>query len=258
MGVALASDAVDGAPGRADRAGPAEVALRAARRASSCGARCDERGGGARFRRRPRASPARARLDLSPAGDLDEAAANLFAYLRALDATGAPDHRRRADPRTRSRRGDQRPPAPRRRAARRRAVDAGLARPIVAAAAETLRFFAYSTCALACARRMSAPSRNRRTDALDMNSALDWDEFRLVKAIADARSLVGAARGARSEPLDDLPSPRRHRERDRRAPVRAFARRLSADRGGRGNDRAGDRRWPIRSSSSSAASPDAT
>ncbi|MGD0639209.1 MAG: L-threonylcarbamoyladenylate synthase [Roseiarcus sp.] len=34
-------------------------------------------------------SPARARLDLSPAGDLDEAAANLFAYLRALDATGA-------------------------------------------------------------------------------------------------------------------------------------------------------------------------
>ena len=31
---------------------------------------------------------ARVRLDLSPAGDLDEAAANLFAYLRALDATG--------------------------------------------------------------------------------------------------------------------------------------------------------------------------
>jgi DNA-binding transcriptional LysR family regulator len=30
-------------------------------------------------------------------------------------------------------------------------------------------------------------------DALDMNSALDWDEFRLVKAIADTRSLVGAA-----------------------------------------------------------------
>ncbi|MGO4870726.1 MAG: L-threonylcarbamoyladenylate synthase [Roseiarcus sp.] len=35
-------------------------------------------------------SPAKARLDLSPGGDLDEAAANLFAYLRALDATGAP------------------------------------------------------------------------------------------------------------------------------------------------------------------------
>jgi L-threonylcarbamoyladenylate synthase len=29
-------------------------------------------------------------LDLSPAGDLKEAAANLFAYLRALDASGAP------------------------------------------------------------------------------------------------------------------------------------------------------------------------
>lgn len=35
------------------------------------------------------AGPARARLDLSPTGDLDEAAANLFAHLRALDATGA-------------------------------------------------------------------------------------------------------------------------------------------------------------------------
>ena len=30
------------------------------------------------------------RLDLSPAGDLKEAAANLFAHLRALDSTGAP------------------------------------------------------------------------------------------------------------------------------------------------------------------------
>jgi L-threonylcarbamoyladenylate synthase len=34
-------------------------------------------------------SRAPARLDLSPAGDLDEAAAHLFAHLRALDATGA-------------------------------------------------------------------------------------------------------------------------------------------------------------------------
>ncbi len=32
----------------------------------------------------------RPRLDLSPAGDLKEAAAHLFAHLRALDATGAP------------------------------------------------------------------------------------------------------------------------------------------------------------------------
>jgi len=30
-----------------------------------------------------------ARLDLSPGGDLRQAAANLFAHLRALDATGA-------------------------------------------------------------------------------------------------------------------------------------------------------------------------
>lgn len=35
-----------------------------------------------------RASDAGARLDLSPAGDLVEAAANLFAHLRALDNTG--------------------------------------------------------------------------------------------------------------------------------------------------------------------------
>jgi L-threonylcarbamoyladenylate synthase len=35
-------------------------------------------------------SGAPARLDLSPHGDLDEAAANLFAYLRALDDGGAP------------------------------------------------------------------------------------------------------------------------------------------------------------------------
>lgn len=35
-------------------------------------------------------SAAGIRLDLSPTGDLDEAAANLFAYLRALDAAGAP------------------------------------------------------------------------------------------------------------------------------------------------------------------------
>ena len=34
-------------------------------------------------------SGATARLDLSPAGDLDEAAAHLFAYLRALDDSGA-------------------------------------------------------------------------------------------------------------------------------------------------------------------------
>ncbi len=35
------------------------------------------------------AAPARVRLDLSPTGDLVEAAAHLFAFLRALDASGA-------------------------------------------------------------------------------------------------------------------------------------------------------------------------
>ena len=43
-----------------------------------------------------------AELNLSPTGDLAEAAANLFAHLRAADAlaarAGAPPHRRRADP----------------------------------------------------------------------------------------------------------------------------------------------------------------
>lgn len=34
-------------------------------------------------------APSRARLDLSPSGDLFEAATNLFAHLRALDASGA-------------------------------------------------------------------------------------------------------------------------------------------------------------------------
>jgi L-threonylcarbamoyladenylate synthase len=36
-----------------------------------------------------RLSGGSARLDLSPSGDLREAAANLFAYLRQLDASGA-------------------------------------------------------------------------------------------------------------------------------------------------------------------------
>jgi len=40
-------------------------------------------------RRLPGADTARAALDLSPAGNLVEAAANLFAHLRALDRTGA-------------------------------------------------------------------------------------------------------------------------------------------------------------------------
>ena len=74
-----------------------------------------------------------------------------------------------------------------------------------------------------------------------MNSALDWDEFRLVKAIADARSLVGAAEALGLNHSTVFRRLARDRNRDRRAAVRAFARRLPADAGGRGNDRAGDR-----------------
>ena len=72
-------------------------------------------------------SGAGVRRDLSPSGDLVEAAANLFSYLRALDEAGARAHRGRADPRARPRRGDQRPAAPRRRAERK--VTAGRPRP---------------------------------------------------------------------------------------------------------------------------------
>ena len=53
-----------------------------------------------------------ARLDLSPSGDLVEAAAHLFSYLRTLDAAGLPTHRGRADPCPWAWGGDQRSAAP--------------------------------------------------------------------------------------------------------------------------------------------------
>ena len=56
-------------------------------------------------------------LDLSPDGDLRQAAANLFAHLRALDATGAEVIFVAPIPETRPGRGHQRPAASRRRAA---------------------------------------------------------------------------------------------------------------------------------------------
>src|ERR1700733_15295095 len=40
-----------------------------------------------------------------------------------------------------------------------------------------------------------ATSAHSHKTRATMNSPLSWDEFRLVKAIADARSLVGAAEG---------------------------------------------------------------
>ena len=74
----------------AERARAADIALRAAR--AIFGSRRDAgraRGSRARFAGLLGAPTWQARLDLSPSGDLMEAAANLFAHLRALDAFGA-------------------------------------------------------------------------------------------------------------------------------------------------------------------------
>ena len=56
-------------------------------------------------------------LDLSPGGDLAEAAANLYRHLRRLDAAAPPPHRRGTGAGARAGGRDQRSPAPRRRAA---------------------------------------------------------------------------------------------------------------------------------------------
>ena len=91
-----------------------------------------------------------------------------------------------------------------------------------------------------------------------MNSALDWDEFRLVKAIADARSLVGAAEALG---LNHSTIFRRLGAIETAIGARLFER----SRAGYQPTAAGeemialaDRDGRIRSSSSSAASPDAT
>ena len=66
----------------------------------------------------PGAETAVAVLNLSPRGDLVEAAANLFGAICATSmAAGAQRDRGDADPARRTRRGDQRPVAPRRGAA---------------------------------------------------------------------------------------------------------------------------------------------
>ena len=62
----------------------------------------------------PGAEAATAVMNLSPRGDLAEAAANLFGYLRALDTSGRARHRGHAGAASRARRSDQRPAAPRR------------------------------------------------------------------------------------------------------------------------------------------------
>ena len=61
-----------------------------------------------RRRARHRRMPIAVR-NLSPSGDLVEAAANLFAYLSRARPLRRIRHRRRADPASRPRRGDQRP-----------------------------------------------------------------------------------------------------------------------------------------------------
>ena len=138
-----------------------------------------ERRGRARFCRRARGrSGAVARLDLSPSGDLVEAASNLFAYLRALDESGA-----RTMPRlpfltaasalrsTTGSGGRHRPRRPEGRG------------PANSFLKERLRN---------CEREQGA-SDGLQPTATAMNAELSWDEFRLVKAISNSRSLAGAA-----------------------------------------------------------------
>ncbi|HEY1941515.1 MAG TPA: L-threonylcarbamoyladenylate synthase [Roseiarcus sp.] len=89
LGLALEQDSSQGADHAPLAPGllTSHYAPRAAVRLQAMGAAADEAAldfGGALAE-----SPARLRLDLSPSGDLAEAAANLFAHLRALDATGA-------------------------------------------------------------------------------------------------------------------------------------------------------------------------
>ncbi len=86
LGLALASEAVAAAP-IAPGLLKSHYAPRATLRLAASEATSEE--AALDFGRALAASPARARLDLSPAGDLDAAAANLFADLRALDVTGA-------------------------------------------------------------------------------------------------------------------------------------------------------------------------
>ena len=62
----------------------------------------------------PGVEGAAAVMNLSARSNVDEAAANLFGYLRALDLTRRARHRGDADPASRARRSHQRPAAPRR------------------------------------------------------------------------------------------------------------------------------------------------
>ena len=105
-------------------------------------------------------------------------------YLRALDAAGRGADRGRADSRPWARGGDQRPAPAGGRAAQQ---DDGRA-------AERMRIVLLRCGVLAnTRRRLQTCGLVGGICAAGMNPDLSWDEFRLVKAIADARSLVGAA-----------------------------------------------------------------
>ena len=139
LGSALPSESMMEA-GRADRARTADVALRAARHASPRGERSDERGSGARFSAASflRSSPRRGSISRLPAISTRRRPTCLR-YLRALDATGAPQ-----SPSRRFLSAVWAPQsttvfaAPRRRA--RPALDAERTRPIAAASRKPLSF----------------------------------------------------------------------------------------------------------------------
>ena len=131
---------------------------------------------------RSRAARPSARLDLSPSGDLVEAASHLFSYLRALDAAGAariavapiPAHGLGAAINDRLRRA----------AAPRRTLNDGAILCVSGLG---------NGKELAIEPSARVGGDERRPIVGIMNSGLSWDEFRLVKSIAEARSLVGAA-----------------------------------------------------------------
>ena len=130
----------------------------------------------------------RARLDLSPSGDLVEAASHLFSYLRALDAAGAARIAVAPIPEPWAWGGDQRSAPPRGRAAR--TLNDGRHLPLIRRGLGNSR---GERLALQPASGRGVGKDERRPIDGTMNAGLSWDEFRLVKSIAEARSLVGAA-----------------------------------------------------------------
>ena len=163
-----------------------------------------------------------ARLDLSPSGDLVEAAANLFAFLRALDEIGRGLDRRGAGPRAGPRRGDQRPPAA-----------GGGPEKRLTSTAKPVDGLANST-----RLRGRVAVRNGEPSSGSMSYSAELG--RIPTGEGDRRHAVAGRRGgaARAQSLDCVPPARRARDGGRRAALRAIARRLRPDRRGRRDDRA--------------------